>query len=165
MVGGYDVVVVGGGTAGCVLAARLSEDRERRVLLIEAGPAHGDVGRLPLELRSAHSPTFSHDWGFRSEAVDGRWSVRLPRAMVTRGFSATNAAVDIGHLDDHRDVERLREGIDAARAVASADALAAITAGGEIGGLPTADASDFATVARQLVTTCHHPVGTCGDGW
>src|SRR5688572_3390278 len=95
MADGYDVVVVGGGTAGCVLGARLCEEPERRVLVIEAGSDHGAVDRLPDELRSAASPTFSHDWGFRSEERGGRRSIRLPRAMVTGGCSATNAAVAV----------------------------------------------------------------------
>jgi len=43
----YDIVVAGGGTAGCVLAARLSEDEGRSVCLVEAGPDYGpyDAGR------------------------------------------------------------------------------------------------------------------------
>lgn len=89
----FDVIVVGGGTAGCVVASRLSEDPARRVLLIEAGPDHGGLDRVPEELRGAQAPTFSHDWGFRSEPVGGRVSKRLPRARVLGGCSATNAMV------------------------------------------------------------------------
>ena len=40
----YDVVVAGGGTAGCVLAGRLSEDPARSVCLVEAGPDYGAYG-------------------------------------------------------------------------------------------------------------------------
>ncbi|MFE1199007.1 lycopene cyclase family protein [Streptomyces olivaceoviridis] len=47
----YDVVIVGGGTAGCVLAARLTQDPDRQVLLLEAGPA-----RLPDAV--AHPPAW-----------------------------------------------------------------------------------------------------------
>lgn len=90
MVESFDVAVVGGGSAGCVLAARLSEDPARRVLLLEAGPDHGGVDALPDELRSAQAPTFAHDWGFRSES-----SKRLPRAKVLGGCSATNAMVAV----------------------------------------------------------------------
>jgi choline dehydrogenase len=48
----YDVVVVGAGTAGCVLAARLTEDPARRVCLVEAGPDYGAFaeGRWPRDL-------------------------------------------------------------------------------------------------------------------
>ena len=83
---GYDVVVVGGGSAGCVLAARLSEDPDRSVCLIEAGPDYGPYaeGRWPADLLNAHyMAVVSHDWGF-----EGGWPSW--RAKVLGGCSAHN---------------------------------------------------------------------------
>jgi hypothetical protein len=61
---GHDVVVVEGGSAGCVLAARLSEDTGRRVMLVEAGPDCPDMGGLPGDVLDASEPTVGHDWGY-----------------------------------------------------------------------------------------------------
>ena len=88
----YDVVVLGGGTAGCVLAARLSEEPERSVCLVEAGPDYGpyDAGAWPADLLDARQLAFSHSW--ETDDEDDRSQLR---ARVIGGCSAHNACVVI----------------------------------------------------------------------
>ncbi|HWG24934.1 GMC family oxidoreductase [Actinospica sp.] len=84
-----DIAVVGGGAAGCVLAARLSERPGQRVLLIEAGPDYPDPETVPEELRSGWRSAGTHDWGYADEATGGV----VARARLVGGCSATNGTI------------------------------------------------------------------------
>jgi choline dehydrogenase len=92
----YDYVIVGAGSAGCVLAARLSEDPDVNVLLVEAGPADTwDNIHIPLGVTAlAHSAV---DWDYSTGCephCDGR-RIHLPRGRTLGGSSSTNAMVYI----------------------------------------------------------------------
>jgi choline dehydrogenase len=95
------VVVVGAGSAGCVVAARLAEDADTEVTLLEAGPDYPDVQKAPDDIRSAFVfAGTDHDWGYLSEgaavmrdAVNlGGTSDAIPvlRGKVVGGSSSVN---------------------------------------------------------------------------
>jgi choline dehydrogenase len=92
----YDYVIVGAGSAGCVLAARLSENPAVSVLLLEAGPPDtADQIHIPAALNLLFASTY--DWGFRTvpqERAAGQ-SVYWPRGRVIGGSSSINAMIYI----------------------------------------------------------------------
>jgi len=92
----YDYVIVGAGSAGCVLAARLTEDPDTRVLLIEAGPP--DTNDL-IQIPAAFSALFRSDCDWDHSTV---WEpqlhnrrVYLPRGKMLGGSSSLNAMIYI----------------------------------------------------------------------
>jgi choline dehydrogenase len=91
----FDYIVAGGGSAGCVVAARLSEDPRNRVLLLEAGPADRNPWiHLPIGYyRTIFDPRIG--WGFETEPepeLNGR-RVPWPRGKVLGGSSSINGLV------------------------------------------------------------------------
>ncbi len=99
----YDYVIVGAGSAGCVLAGRLTENPSARVLLLEAGPPDSaDEIRIPAALNLLFQSAY--DWGFRTVPQEhaGGQSVYWPRGKVVGGSSSINAMIYIrGHKHDY----------------------------------------------------------------
>jgi len=99
----YDYVIVGGGTAGAALAARLSDDPALSVLLVEAG---GSDTRAEIHIPAAFSKLFETeaDWNYHTEpqaAAAGR-ALYWPRGRVLGGSSSINAMIYIrGHHADY----------------------------------------------------------------
>jgi choline dehydrogenase len=95
LAGSYDYIIVGAGTAGCILAERLSARPDRRVLLLEAGGSDNWIWlHIPVGYLFAMGNPRT-DWMFRTEpeaGLNGR-TLAYPRGKVIGGSSSINAMI------------------------------------------------------------------------
>ena len=93
---GFDYVLVGAGSAGCVLASRLTKDPAVSVLLLEAG---GEARRREIRVPAAFSRLYGSevDWSYRTEPQPGLSDRRIyfPRGKVVGGSSSINAQIAV----------------------------------------------------------------------
>ena len=94
----YDYIVLGAGSAGSIVATRLSEDSNRSVLLLEAGPDYPDFEKLPDEVKFGYATATDimvsdHNWQFEGKATETAPPMLVPRGKVTGGSSAINGQV------------------------------------------------------------------------
>ncbi|MFZ1662416.1 MAG: GMC family oxidoreductase N-terminal domain-containing protein, partial [Paracoccaceae bacterium] len=104
----WDFIIVGAGSAGCVLAERLSADRRSKVLVLEAG---GSDRRFFVQLPLGYGKLFydpAVNWLYKTEPDPGLAGARdhWPRGKLLGGSSSINAMVWIrGHKSDYDDRE------------------------------------------------------------
>ena len=102
----YDVVIVGGGAAGSVLAGRLAANTHTSVLLLEAGPDYPDPANLPDEIRFGHTrfaeaPDSHHNWALRGTITEEQGAIHVAQGKVIGGGSSINGqAMQRGFPED-----------------------------------------------------------------
>ena len=102
----YDYIICGGGTAGCVVAGRLAEDNNVKVLLVEAGPHNKDLETVHMVGGWSQNFDKETDWNITTQSmkgVDGR-QVKVSRGRFLGGSSGVNGTLCIrGSKQDYDD--------------------------------------------------------------
>jgi choline dehydrogenase len=102
----YDVVIVGGGAAGCVLAGRLAANAHTSVLLLEAGPDYPDPANLPDDIKFGHTRfaealDSKHNWALRGTITEEQGEIHVAQGKVIGGGSSINGqAMQRGFPED-----------------------------------------------------------------
>ena len=100
----FDVVVIGAGSSGAVVAARASEDPGRSVCLLEAGPDYPLLAETPWDLVNSHDNSYvDHDWGYQYQPVATSAPTPLPRGRVVGGSSAVNTTIALRGMPEDYD--------------------------------------------------------------